>query len=228
MAGQRAETSGRRMSTPEALLRALRDDILSGVLPTGTRLTESDLAATHGVSRQTIKLALMEMAALGLVDHRPNAGVWVRRMSEADVADLYRVRWLIESEAITHATMDSMSWRDLEACVLELESMAYDASWSSVTQADWAFHSATVAATGSQRLKRLHDALEAETLLSFVQRGPRDDVRRIAKNHRDLLTIIRAGDPEAAKVALQSHLEDSRRSLIETRRSAARHRGPVH
>jgi DNA-binding GntR family transcriptional regulator len=208
------------MSTAETLLRALRDDILSGTLPMGTRLTEAELASTHGVSRQTIKLVLMEMAALGLVDHRPNTGVWVRRMSEADVADLYRVRWLLESEAITQATMDSVSWQELEACVVKLEVMTHDTSWGEVTQADWAFHNATIAATGSQRLKRLHDALEAETLLSFVQRGPRDDVRRIAKVHRDLLSVIRAGDPEAAKAALQFHLEDSRRSLIESRRGA--------
>jgi DNA-binding GntR family transcriptional regulator len=202
------------------VLRALRDDILNGTLPTGTRLTEGDLAAARGVSRQTVKLVLTELAASGLVDQRPNTGVWVRSISDADVADLYWVRWLIESEAVTQVAMDSLAWPELEQCVLTLERLSQDASWSEIAQADWSFHSATIMATGSRRLKRLHDALEAETLLSFVQCGPREDVSHIAKVHRELFNVIRAGDPDVAKAALQSHLEDSRRSLFESTRGA--------
>lgn len=208
----------KRISTSDALVQALRDEILDGSLPQGTRLTEADLAETRGVSRHTIKLALTEMASLGLVIQRPHKGVWVREMSEDDITDLYWLRWILESEAVSQVAMDSATWDRLDACVRSMERMPEDTPWSEVAQADWAFHSATVVCTGSERLRRAHDALEAETLLSFVQCRPEDDPGSVAQVHRALFEVIRSGDAAAATGALRTHLEQSRQSLIDTRR----------
>ncbi len=208
-----------RPSTPDALVSVLRAEILNGTLAVGTRLTEAEIAATRGVSRHTIKLALTEMAARGLVVQRPNKGVWVREISESDITDLYWVRWVIESEAVSQSAMDSESWSELERCVEAMDRLAPDAAWSEVAEADWRFHSATVASTGSARLTRVHEGLAEETLLSFVQCRPEDDVAHVAQEHRDLLDAIRSGDPATATLALRDHLERSRRSLLLARRS---------
>lgn len=212
----------KRISTSEALVNALRIEILDGTLPQGTRLTEADLAETRGVSRHTIKLALTEMASLGLVIQRPHKGVWVREMSDEDITDLYWVRWILEFEAVSQVAMDSVTWDRLDSCVRSMERMPEDTPWSEVAQADWRFHSETVACTGSARLLRAHEALEAETLLSFVQCRPEDDPQSVAKAHRALLNVIRTGDATAASDALRVHLEQSRQSLIETRRVVPR------
>jgi len=209
-----------RVLTPAALVRALRDDILDGTLSTGARLTEAELAATRGVSRHSIKLALTEMAAIGLVDQEPHRGARVREISDRDIADLYWVRWIIESEAVSQASLNPDATAPLEDCVQRMERMTEATPWSEVVQADWAFHSATVQATGSERLVRLHGALEAESLLSFVQCRPEDDAASVAAAHRELLTIIQQGDPARAVKALQVHLEQSRQVLIAAKRRA--------
>lgn len=98
-----------RVLTPDALVRALRDDILDGTLPMGTRLTEAELASTRGVSRHSIKLALTEMAAMGLVVQEPHRGARVREIADEDIADLYWVRWLLESEAVAQASLNPES-----------------------------------------------------------------------------------------------------------------------
>lgn len=210
----------RRTLTPTALVDALRAEILDGTLPLGSRLAEADLAETRGLSRHTIKLALTEMAELGLVVQRPHKGTWVREMSDADITDLYWVRWVIESEATTQAAMDSGSWDALEASVRVLETLAPGTPWSVVADADWAFHRAIVASTGSEHLLSAHHALKAETLLSFVQSRPEDDVVSVGYAHRALLDAIRSGDPDDAKRSLRDHLEESRHSLLAARRQA--------
>ena len=57
---------------------ALTSDIAEGRYATGDRLpTEAQLAATHGVNRHTVRRALAELAAQGLVHPRRGAGVFV-------------------------------------------------------------------------------------------------------------------------------------------------------
>lgn len=211
-----------RVSTSTALVRALRAQILDGTRPLGSRLTEAELAQTHEVSRHSIRIALNEMASLGLVVLKPHKGAWVRQMRPRDIEDLYRLRWLLESEAITHAAMEPATWTQLEACVEDLRRLTHATPWSVVAETDWAFHSQTVASTGSAQLVRAHRLLEAETLLSFIQCQPGDDVRTVERAHTTLLDAIRAGDATCARNELRAHLEESMRSLIGNLQSGTR------
>lgn len=87
-----------RVSTSEALVSVLTDKILVSDLPSGTRLTEVDIARQYGVSRQSIRLAFSELSRLGLIEQRPNRGVWVRGLKPADIEDLFWLRAVLESE----------------------------------------------------------------------------------------------------------------------------------
>lgn len=206
-----------RISTPEALVSELKAAILHGSLPGGSRLTEIDLAETHGVSRQSIKQALLELGRLGLVEQRRHRGVWVRDLTVEDVEDLYWTRYVIESEAVAYAALEPTSWGRIERCVEQLDHLPTDAAWSEVVEADWYFHRELVASVGSVRLSRVHDLLEGETLLSFMRCDPDDDPAAVARAHRVLLDVIRTGDTTAAVQALHLHLESSKQVAIENR-----------
>ena len=60
---------------------SLRQAILSGDLTPGQRLVEEDLAGTLGVTRQSLRAALLDLAAEGLVERIPNRGARVRVVS---------------------------------------------------------------------------------------------------------------------------------------------------
>lgn len=72
--------------------RAIRDRVLDGTYPGGTRMNEIDLATSLGVSRTPIRGALSTLAAEGLLDYTPNSGYIVRLYTAKDIADIYTVR----------------------------------------------------------------------------------------------------------------------------------------
>lgn len=210
-----------RVSTTEALVRTLKAQILQGTLPAGTRLTELDLAETHGVSRQSIRQAIAELSRRGLLDLRPHKGVWVRELGAREIEDLYWMRSLLESEAIAYVALEPTTWPRLEKCVERMERLPPDAAWGEVIDADWSFHRETVACVGSDRLRAAHDLLEGETLLSFIRCTAEDDAVTVAQVHRDLLDVIRSGDSGAAVESLQRHLETSKRTVLQSQLTRA-------
>src|SRR5262245_9879881 len=75
---------------PEALYRKvaaeLREKIISGSLPPGAQLpSEPELEKQHGVSRNTVRLALAALANEGLVEPRQGRGTFVRERTSFTV-----------------------------------------------------------------------------------------------------------------------------------------------
>ncbi|GHF24213.1 hypothetical protein GCM10010218_00850 [Streptomyces mashuensis] len=90
-----APGAGRRVSA-HAVCTAVRDDIVSGVLPPGTRLVEELLARRYGVSRVPVREALRTLASEGFVTTRRHAGACVAEPTADEAADLLDVRLLLE------------------------------------------------------------------------------------------------------------------------------------
>jgi len=203
-----------RVSTAEAIVQSIKAQILDGTLPPGTRLREVELAEAHGVSRQSMRAALAALSGLGMTTQLPHRGVWVRDLSAGDIEDLYRVRFLIEAEAVRYVTTNPDTWGRLQTCIGRLERLSPNAAWSEVIDADWSFHHEAVNCLDSQRLGRAHDMLEYETSLSFRRVPAEDDTGTVAEVHRQLLAEIRTGDVDRALAALWEHLETSKQQVL--------------
>jgi DNA-binding GntR family transcriptional regulator len=78
-------------------LAALRQAILSGDLAPGQRLVEEELAGTLGVTRQSLRAALLDLAAEGLVERVPNRGARVRVVSTAEAVAITECRMALEA-----------------------------------------------------------------------------------------------------------------------------------
>src|SRR3954471_15186742 len=74
----------------------LRELILAGELPGGTRIAELTLVEKIGVSRTPIRAALMRLEQEGLLDVLPGGGYAVRTFSERDVSDAIELRGTLE------------------------------------------------------------------------------------------------------------------------------------
>ncbi|GGP41364.1 GntR family transcriptional regulator [Streptomyces abikoensis] len=85
----------RRIST-HAVCTAIRDDIVSGAFPPGSRLIEEILARRYGVSRVPVREALRTLASEGFVTTRRHAGACVAEPTEREAADLLDIRALLE------------------------------------------------------------------------------------------------------------------------------------
>ncbi|MDB1088812.1 GntR family transcriptional regulator [Streptomyces sp. ACA25] len=80
----------------QAVCTAIRDDIIHGVLPPGSRLAEEQLAHRYGVSRVPVREALRTLESEGFVVSRRHAGACVAQPGNREAADLLDVRMLVE------------------------------------------------------------------------------------------------------------------------------------
>src|SRR5580698_10674921 len=87
----------------QSVYDALIDLIVSGELPPGQHLVETDIARQLGVSRQPIREALHRMEAEGWVDLRPSQGAFVHVPTDSEVDELLDVRELLETETTIRA-----------------------------------------------------------------------------------------------------------------------------
>jgi DNA-binding GntR family transcriptional regulator len=76
---------------------ALRQAILSGDLSPGQRLVEEELAGTLGVTRQSLRSALLDLTAEGLVERIPNRGARVRVVSTEEAVAITECRMALEA-----------------------------------------------------------------------------------------------------------------------------------
>jgi DNA-binding GntR family transcriptional regulator len=118
------------------LVRRMLLSIFGGTWKAGERLREEKLAAFFQVSRTPIREALQELAAVGLVELRPNCGALVASFGPREIEEMYEVRALLESEAARQAC-DAISTEELRRMQDEhadlLAASSRSATWSQRT-----------------------------------------------------------------------------------------------
>ncbi|WP_295047562.1 GntR family transcriptional regulator [uncultured Paracoccus sp.] len=193
----------------------LRGDIIGGVLPPGQRLSETRLAADLGVSRNTLREVFRLLTREGLLRHEPNRGVFVAVPSMATIVDIYRVRRLIEVQALAHAWPRHEAVARMRAAV----DLARDArgvqDWRTVGSANMEFHAAIVALTDSARLQGFFAQIIAELRLAF---GLLDSPERLHEPYIDrnaqILDLLTQGQQAQAAAMLEGYLDESERVVL--------------
>jgi DNA-binding GntR family transcriptional regulator len=198
------------ISVIDALASSLRERILSGDIPPDTPLPEAELAAQYNVARPTVRAAIQQLVLSGLLRREANRSAFVPRLDAYNIADLFFVRMLVESEAVRVVTAKRLRPEPAEQQVRRLESFGPSAKWSEVVEADLAIHRAIIAATNSPRLLRMFGLLEDEIRLTISQLKPAyESPAALAREHRELLTAIEDGDQKTAVARLREHLDQA-------------------
>lgn len=211
--------SGRKLyqRIADALARGIGD----GSWPAGTRLpSERELAEKHGVSRPTIREAMIALEIRGMVETRHGAGIFVTgkavepgAIAELDVGafELMEARLLFEADAAAlGATAIEPDMLDqLEAA---LERIAAEAPGSPAAfEADRRFHLLIAEATGNSIVRSVVEMLwkvrESSPLcIHIFARAMREGVTPRVEEHRLILEALAARDPQAARDAMRRHL----------------------
>ncbi len=89
-----------RGNLSESLLPRLREMIVDGTLPGGTRLNEVHLSAQLGVTRTPLREALTLMVAEGAVQQIPRRGFFVCELTVAEAEEIYPIRAGLDPEAL--------------------------------------------------------------------------------------------------------------------------------
>jgi DNA-binding GntR family transcriptional regulator len=199
---------------------ALREAILTGSLPPGSRLRTEPLAERLRTSRTPVREALMLLAREGLVDIEPRRGAVVRPFDASDLLDLYDVRGLIEPHAARRAAT-RIGPGELERlralCDLADARGADDeAAVEDQVAFNEEFHRIIVAAAQSPRLEAATRAV-AGIPRAFRAAFWHDDAQREQSLfcHRQIVRALENGQPRLAEAAMRMHITGAVEFLTE-------------
>jgi DNA-binding GntR family transcriptional regulator len=104
----------------------LRQRIFNRELAPGSWIDELKIAEAYGISRTPLREALKVLAAEGLVTMKVRRGAYVTEVSERDLADVYHLLSLLESDAVgvVASTATTLEIQELQALHQELENAA--------------------------------------------------------------------------------------------------------
>ncbi|MEV6640308.1 GntR family transcriptional regulator [Amycolatopsis sp. NPDC051371] len=202
-----------RESTAAVIARQLRDAIMTGALPPGTQLGETELASRFQVSRGPLREAMQHLVSEGLLRSERHRGLFVIDLEPGDVYDIYAARSAIERAAMIRAVRGGDRDRIadlLEQTVTEMATAASEDDPGALSTADLRFHEALINASGSKRLVRMARTLLIETRMCLTAlQSTYQRVEERVEEHTKLIQALRDGDEETALALLDSHMEDA-------------------
>lgn len=191
----------------------LRDRILTGELPPGTRITERAVAEDLGVSRIPVRDALNMLKGEGLVTEVPRRGVIVTAMSAKDAEELFDVRTALEVLSVRLATERAKPQELAELRgVLEQSRAALTAGDHQVLAGcNQTLHDTITRIAHNDLLASVLSPLEAR--LHWLLRQ-NNDPQELFREHEALVEAIASGDPEKAAAMSLEHVNTSRRLVF--------------
>ena len=224
----------------------LRQLMVSGEFGLGSRLpAERDLAVQLGVSRPSVREALIALEVEGMIEVRTGSGIYVRQntgaKSTASMAELddntpanwgplevMSARILVEAEVAALAAANAQKG-DLKAIKSGLQQMKLEAARDEVPrQGDEAFHEAIAQACGNsvlldtvQRYWMARNGPLFERLGDYFEHSA--SWQTAIAEHLEVMHAIEARDSSAARKAMQKHLKQAhKRYSASWRRAPAR------
>ena len=194
--------------TAEIVARLLSQAILDGDLAPGTRLREETLASVYGVSRTPIREALILLGSSGLIGLAPNRGATVLRLTVDDIAEIYHLRGLLESEAVSLATQRATpELIGLLNRSCDRLAELHGAAAGEQLRADMHFHYGIAEASGSPRLYALIRQVSAipEGYRSSIPYSSQD-LTEAERQHRAIAGALRNGRCQEAAGLMRSHV----------------------
>lgn len=212
----------------QELARKLITELQSGRYPVGGRLpAERELVAKYGVSRPTVREAIIALECQGLVEVRVGSGAYVLRLpGKEDIPgfnitafELTEARLLFEGEAAALAAtqITAQEVNEIELLVHEIARENYDPAGTD--KADRAFHLAIARATRNnavvETVERLWELRYTSPEASLLHEKARTaNVKPVVEEHTAILTALRNGDAGGARAAMRTHLAAVLDSLL--------------
>jgi DNA-binding GntR family transcriptional regulator len=190
-------------------LAALRTAMFDGDLAPGQRLVEGELAELYGISRASVRAALIDLASEGLVERIPNRGARVRVVSVAEAVAITECRMVLEglcaAKAAEHASDPQIAvltglGEQMRDAVAGSDPMKYSALNRELHRLVREYSAQHVA---SGLLDRLGGQMVRHQFRLALRAG-RPQVS--LPEHLAIIDAIAARDPAAAEAAARAHL----------------------
>ncbi|MDL9980589.1 GntR family transcriptional regulator [Microbacterium sp. ASV49] len=195
-------------------LEYIRDRIVSGEYPPGTRLKERDLVDRIGISRVPVREALRSLATEGFVTLSPRRGAVVTPLELQDLDEIFEVREALEVFECTLAAQKARpdEVARLLATVDEAEAAIAAGDHERVVDANQRFHAVLVEMSHNDVLARMLEPMRNR--LNWLLRQ-NDDNLQLCREHRGIADAIAAGDARKVRRLAAAHVNTSKKIATE-------------
>src|SRR5687768_16598956 len=184
----------------EEVAELLRQRIFQRELEPGSWIDEVKLSQEYGISRTPLREALKVLAAEGLVTMKVRRGAYVTEVSEKDLADVYHLLSLLESDAagVVAGRATEAQLADLESLHAELEAAARpgQVDRDQFFAINERFHMRLLALADNrwrdQMVADLRKVMKLNRQNSLLKSGR---IEESLKEHRALMQALKARDP---------------------------------
>jgi DNA-binding FadR family transcriptional regulator len=213
----------------QQLSKIIRD----GTIKPGERFpAERDLAVKLGVSRPTIREAMIALELSGIIEIRTGSGIYVTsKKPTLETVDrgvgpfeILEIRYIIESEACALAA-ERITDEQLDRLRQALHEMEEEEKQEDATEkADWKFHSIIAEASQNSAIHQVVNwlwELRNESVLSttFLENIRKEGIHPSLNDHRRILEALEKRNAERARIAMKNHIDNATSA-------AAAHFGP--
>ena len=199
---------GARETAYEFVYRVLRHAVLDGTFKEGTRLFQTEIGESLGVSTTPVREALHKLASEGLVDFGAGRGAVVHILSTDEWREIVHIRRLLEPDALRQSSerIDSEALAESERIYREMDAETDVVAWVDLNRQ---FHRVHYDAAKSPRLSRIiMILLDASTtyLVRAIVEHP-EIARQAQDEHAAIIEGLRRRDAVALQEIAIRHLE---------------------
>lgn len=213
----------RPKTAQEAVLVEIRTRLLNGSIRGGEAIRPDAVGAELGVSAVPVREALRILEGEGHVSYRPHRGYVVAELDSDDLVEIFRIRELLETEAVRQAVpkLDDSHRSELRSLIDDMHQLQDDVI--KLTAVNRQFHFVVFEAAGMPQMLRLlrilwdsSDRYRAQYLMSAENRA------LVCEQHDRIMEALEAGDVDKVIAEKTHHRNHAIESLSEAARAAAR------
>lgn len=211
--GEQIFTPANSPNLREVVYEKIKDAIVTGLIPAGSKLSEIDLSKQFDVSRTPVREAIRQLAETGLVSLAARRGAYVLLPTAKDTVDLYEIRTALELIAVEHLTLDPPRER-LLALRDEFEEVSNDWNAGRFTRMDEAFHAELSRRANNNYLDFMLDKVGG--ILQICRHYAIGNIPKASSSmeHIAVIDAIISGDAEEAKAKMTLHLRNTRDGVL--------------
>jgi DNA-binding GntR family transcriptional regulator len=201
-----------KMNATEQAYHIIRNNILTGKLEEGERLTETRLSHDLSLSRTPIREAIGRLVIEGFIERQSGYTTRVAYFPEDEAEQVYDIRRLVECYSVQRAARlateeDIAALRRIHATMKADMPPKDEAAYQRLATANEKFHRTIVAAARSPRLTALMaTALDVSMVVRTYSMFSEKDLRRSLNHHEEIIEAIEARAPEWASSVMSAHL----------------------
>lgn len=199
-----------------AVNRQLLSRMLRGYFASGERLTLSNLAKQLDISITPVREAMLDLAALGMVEFHTNRGAVARSFGPTELAEIYQLRRIMEVEAVMGACgrIPEGRLQQLNLQLVEAQKMEGSTSSPVAIQTDIFLHKLIAEHCGSRRLRE--EIQRYDVLMQAVRDvlGNRNHIQKHAvREHQQIVKALLKPDAQRAADLLAKHIDRTARDV---------------